>query len=106
MSRKGVLRRVRIVCPTAQKGVLRLKAARNRKRAKKRRTILLGRKSFYSNAGRSTLRVRLATAGRRLVLRRKNVRAQATILSEIVATSGGNSRTLRIRAPRSRHKRR
>ena len=105
MSRRGVVA-VRVVCPTAQKGLLRLRAVRGRKRAnRKRRTLVLGRKSFSLHAGRSRLRIRLATAGRRLVVRRKRVSARVTITPPSAAASGGNPWTVKIRAPRARHKR-
>jgi hypothetical protein len=106
MSRKGVVG-VRVVCPTAQRGVLRLRAARGRRPSRrKRRTLVLGSKSFSVSAGRSRVRIKLAAAGRRLVLRRKRVSARAAITSPSVAASGGNSWTVRIRAPHARHKRR
>jgi hypothetical protein len=96
---------VRLACLVAAKGTLRLECAGSHKRAKKKhRTLTLGRKAFSLKAGRSTLTLRLTRTGRRLVVRRKRVRARATITLEGVANASTTSGVLTIKARAKRNR--
>jgi hypothetical protein len=104
MSRRGAVG-VRVACRVAAKGTLRLEFAGSHKRAKKKhRTLTLGRKAFSLKAGRSTLTLRLTRTGRRLVVRRKRVRARATITLEGVANASTTSGVLTIKARAKRNR--
>ncbi len=101
MSRNGVVR-VRLSCPVAAKGTISLVSPRK----KRGPALTLGTRSFSLGAGRPALKLKLTKHGRRLVLRQKRVRARATIASGDVAAAAPDTRTLTIRAPLQKRKRR
>ncbi len=100
MSRSGVIK-VRLRCPGAERGTLRLETVRTYRIARRKsRPLTVGRRSFSLRAGTSTLRVRLSGRGRRLVRQGRRVRMRATI------AAGGSTtfRTLTVSAPSKRRR--
>ena len=102
---------VRVRCPFKASGIFKLKTARAVRSAAgpKRRRLRLGRKRFtISRAGRTaTVRVRLSSKGRRLLKRKKRLRAKATAVVSQVGVAGKagrtkSTRTITIKAPHKR----
>jgi Ca2+-binding RTX toxin-like protein len=104
MSNSGVVR-LRVSCPTAGKATLALRTVGKAKKAKK-----LGSKSFTLKAGKTkTVRVKLSGQARRLVKKRKALRAHATVsvtggVASSSTTKAKRSENLTIVAPKGRKK--
>jgi Ca2+-binding RTX toxin-like protein len=101
MSRRGTIR-VRVRCPAGGKATLSLRTVGRAKKAKK-----LGSKRFTLKAGkRKTVRIKLSGRARRLVKKKKTLRAHATVLVKgAVASSrvkAKRSENLTIVAPKGR----
>ena len=99
MSKSGTIR-VRVKCPIGGKAKLSLRTVGKAKRAKK-----LGSKSFTMKAGkRKTVRVKLSGKARRLVKKKKALRAHATVSvrAAVASRTAKRSENLTIVAPKGR----
>jgi Ca2+-binding RTX toxin-like protein len=99
MSKSGTIR-VRVKCPLGGKAKLSLRTVGKAKRAKK-----LGSKSFKMKAGkRKTVRIKLSGKARRLVKKKKALRAHATVTvkAAVASRTAKRSENLTIVAPKGR----
>jgi hypothetical protein len=101
MTRTGRVK-VRLRCPAAAKGTLRLRTSgRHRVGGKTRKKRMLGRRSFSLASGMAkTFRVKLSKTGRRIVRKDRRLRARATLSARrgAATTARTTSRALTIRA--------
>jgi Ca2+-binding RTX toxin-like protein len=97
MSRSGTIS-VRVKCPTGGKATLALRTVGKAKRAKK-----LGSKAFTLKAGkRTTVKIKLSGAARRLVKKNQSLRAHATVTVKgaVASSAAKRSENLTIMAPK------
>jgi Ca2+-binding RTX toxin-like protein len=79
MSRSGVVS-LRMTCAFSAKGSVRLRSAGRVKTGKgKARVLNLGRKSFTGKLGRLTVKVKVASTGRRVIRQKKRLRVHAIL---------------------------
>jgi Ca2+-binding RTX toxin-like protein len=92
MSRKGTVK-IRVACPVAAKGMLRIAGAGKR----------LGSKRFSLKAGKSaTLTVKLSSKAKRMVRRKKKLKASVTISPRRGATVSRSTKRVTIKASKGK----